>query len=197
MSYSMDSSGESCYPGTTVLINKLGIREQTILTDTEQTIASLHSIEIENSPPSEPFTFEFYCSLHRRLFSDIYDWAGQLRTVNISKQTTRFYPASDLQSMGNAKFAYLQEMQEFSNLPRSEFIAEITDFYHELNMLHPFREGNGRTQRLFFTLLIRRAGYDILFSDCDLSQLMVATVYAAQGVTDYLHNFFENSILSK
>ncbi len=196
MSYSMDSSGDNCYPNTTVLINKLGIRDQAVLTDTEQTLASLHSIEIENNPPSDPFTFDFYCGLHRQLFSDLYDWAGQLRTVDISKQATRFYPARDLQAMGDAKFAYLQEMQEFSKLSRSEFIDEITDFYHELNMLHPFREGNGRTQRLFFTLLIRRAGYDIRFSDCDLSQLMVATIYAAQGVIDYLRAFFENAILS-
>ena len=62
-------------------------------------------------------------------------------------------------------------------------------------MLHPFREGNGRTQRLFFTLLIQRAGYSIHFADCDTDLLMYATILAAQGVHDYLRHFFEVSIL--
>ena len=63
-----------------------------------------------------------------------------------------------------------------------------------MNMLHPFREGNGRTQRLFFTLLIRRAGYEIDFERCDMDELMIATIYAAQGVMDYLRGFFEREI---
>jgi cell filamentation protein len=57
-------------------------------------------------------------------------------------------------------------------------------------MLHPFREGNGRTQRLFFTLLLRRAGYLIDFSQFDRDELMMATIYAAQGILDYLIDFW-------
>lgn len=59
-----------------------------------------------------------------------------------------------------------------------------------MNMLHPFREGNGRTQRLFFTLLFRRLGYQIDFASCDADVLMSATIYASQGVISYLRDFF-------
>jgi cell filamentation protein len=88
----------------------------------------------------------------------------------------------------------LQEKNELRELPRDDFIAQIAGFYHDLNMLHPFREGNGRTQRLFFTLLIRRAGYDINFAACDMDELMIATIYASQGVMDFLVDFFRKSI---
>jgi cell filamentation protein len=61
-------------------------------------------------------------------------------------------------------------------------------------MLHPFREGNGRTQRLFFTLLIRRAGYNIDFAALDLDELLIATIYAAQGISNLLYSFFDKAI---
>ena len=191
MAYSITSSNEDCYPGTTVLINKLGLKSQTALDDVESVTVALRSAEIESEPSDAPFTFEYYRRLHKRLFGDLYDWAGELRTVDFSKKGTAFYPAGNLQEFGNAKFARLQDMHEFRGLRRSELVDEITDFYHELNMLHPFREGNGRTQRLFFTLLLNRLGYSVSFAECDTDELMMATIYAAQGVKTYLHDFFE------
>ena len=194
MTYSITSSNDGCYPDTTVLINKLGLKNQEALDNVESVAVALHSAEIESESSNAPFTFDFYCGLHKRLFGDLYDWAGELRTIDFSKKGTSFYPARKLRALGNAKFARLQELDEFQGLNRSELIDEVTDFYHELNMLHPFREGNGRTQRLFFTLLLRRLGYSISFAECDTDELMMATIYAAQGVTSYLHKFFEKII---
>ena len=194
MTYSITSSNDGCYPDTTVLINKLGLKNQEALDNVESVAVALHSTEIESESSNAPFTFDFYCGLHKRLFGDLYDWAGELRTIDFSKKGTSFYPARNLRTLGNAKFARLQELDEFQGLSRSELIDEITDFYHELNMLHPFREGNGRTQRLFFTLLLCRLGYSINFAECDTDELMMATIYAAQGVTAYLHSFFEKII---
>ena len=194
MAYSIQSTQDGCYPGTTVLINKLGLREQAALDHAERIIVTLHAAEIEARGCEEAFTFSFYRSLHKALFEDLYDWAGELRRVNLSKKGTFFYPADKLREYGEAKFHYLSEKQEFRGLSKQEFTAEIADFYSELNMLHPFREGNGRTQRLFFTLLIRRCGYQIDFADCDLDALMMATIYAAQGIPTYLTEFFQNSV---
>lgn len=191
MAYSITSSNDACYPGTTVLINKLGLKSQEALDDIESVTVALRSAEIESEPSDAPFTFDFYCGLHERLFGDLYEWAGELRTIDFSKKGTSFYPANDLRELGNAKFARLKDMNDFQGLDRSELVDEITDLYHELNMLHPFREGNGRTQRLFFTLLLRRLGYNISFAECDTDELMMATIYAAQGITTYLHSFFE------
>lgn len=167
------------------------MKSQEALDNVESVTVTLRSAEIESEPSDAPFTFDFYCELHKRLFGDLYDWAGELRTIDFSKKGTSFYPASDLRELGNAKFARLKDMNEFQGLDRSELVNEITDLYHELNMLHPFREGNGRTQRLFFTLLLCRLGYSISFAECDTAELMMATIYAAQGITTYLHGFFE------
>ena len=194
MAYSVNSSNSGCYPGTTVLINKLGLKSQAALDNVESVAVALRSAEIESDPPDTPFTFDFYCGLHKRLFGDLYDWAGELRTIDFSKKGTSFYPAGDLHKLGNAKFTRLKNMNEFQGLERAELIDEITDFYHELNMLHPFREGNGRTQRLFFSLLLHRLGYDISFAACDTDELMMATIYASQGVQTYLRAFFEKML---
>ena len=82
------------------------------------------------------------------------------------------------------------------NLTFSEFARRIAEFYNDVNYIHPFREGNGRTERIYFTQLIRSLGYDINFSDIDTSELMIATIQASQGVLDFLIDFFENSIIS-
>ncbi len=195
MAYSIDSVADCCYPGTSVLINKLGLQNQTVLDEAESIAVSLRTTQILTSfTDNTPFTFAFYCDLHKQLFGDIYDWAGTLRTINLSKKGTAFYPAEKLAELGKAKFRYLQENHEFCNLPRKSLVDELADFYHELNMLHPFREGNGRTQRLFFTLLLRRAGYEIRFANCDTDALMMATIYAAQGIPNYLYDFFDTEI---
>jgi cell filamentation protein len=194
MSYSITSSEDNCYPGTTVLVNKLNLHKQEALNKAEKIAVSLRSIEVENSACSEAFNFNFYCSVHKQLFGDIYDWAGELRAVDISKKGTAFCPAKDIQQLGNALFKRLHKENYFIGLGREEYISHITEFYHDLNMLHPFREGNGRTQRLFFTLLIRRAGYNIDFAALDLDELLIATIYAAQGISNLLYSFFDKAI---
>lgn len=194
MGYALSASNDLCYPGTTVLINKENIREQEKLNKVEKMYATLRATELLETNFTQPFTFEFYCNIHRKLFGDIYDWAGKVRTVDISKMGTNFCRVDNIVSLGNAKFGYLQRNNEFSKLPREKYIKEIADFYHELNMLHPFREGNGRTQRIFFSLLLRRNGNDIDFANCDADFLIMATVQAAKGVIDYLEDFFRSSV---
>lgn len=196
MAYSINSTDDSCYPGTRVLINKLGLRNQKLLSDAETVVVPLIAAQIESEKYDAPFTFDYYCSLHKRLFGDIYDWAGKTRTINLSKKGTTFYSADTLEKYGDLKFQYLQSENEFQGLEHVDFAAAIAEFYHDINLLHPFREGNGRVQRLFFTLLIRRAGYDINFADCDTNELMIATIYAAQGVLDFLVRFFQREIKS-
>lgn len=197
MSYSTTSTSDGCYTGTTVLINKLGLKEQDALDYAEKIVVSAHSVEIESADNTEQIDFEYYCSIHRRLFEDIYDWAGQVRTVDLSKKGTHFCEAVSICRVGNAIFNRLKDENFFCGTDWPAYISEIADLYNSLNMLHPFREGNGRTQRLFFTLLIRKAGYDIDFSSVDTDELMFATIYAAQGVMDYLIDFFNKAIQKK
>ena len=79
-------------------------------------------------------------------------------------------------------------------MDHSDFIDEFTDFYCSTNELHPFREGNGRTQRLFLSQLARNAGYSLNFSEVDGDLLMIATIQSAQGVTDLLKQVLGDAV---
>ena len=194
MGYSIDPISDNCYPGTSVLINKFDIRDEAKLNEVESVVVSARNAEWLNEP--EAFTFDFfhYKAIHHFLFSDLYDWAGQVRTVNISKKGTRFTLAENIERQAELIFKRLKECDYFKGLPRYEFVDEIVDFYCVTNELHPFREGNGRTQRAFLTQLIRNAGYDINFADMDTELLMIATIQSAQGVTDLLKQLFSENI---
>ena len=84
--YSMEGTQSDCYPGTTVLINKLGIKEQKMLNVAEIRIVISMTAKIESEINFENVDFDFYKTLHHRLFSDLYEWAGKIRNINISKK---------------------------------------------------------------------------------------------------------------
>jgi len=193
MSYSIDSTTDGCYPGTTCLINKLGIQDETELADTEAAIVLGKASLLDQQPLPGSFDFEHYKRIHRFLFCDLYDWAGQIRTINISKKGTAFVSAVEIEPCADACFKRLADFGS-EGLSHRELAEEIADFYHTVNMLHPFREGNGRAQRVFFTQWIRNLGYDFDLSPVDPDAFMIATVYAAQGVMDQLVDFFEQTI---
>lgn len=194
MAYSIDSSGDSCYPGTSVLVNKLGIQDQAQLDENETLIVGVKSLQFELSPFPEPLDFNYYKRLHRFLFDELYKWAGTVRGIDLSKQHTRFCPASEIEALGGRMFLRIEGLNFLCGLPREDFIAELTDFYTNVNYLHPFREGNGRTQRLYFRQLVQRAGYKLDFTAVDSDRMMIATIHAASGVEKTLYNLFDEII---
>ena len=195
MSYSIDPISDGCYPGTSILVNKFDIRDEAKLQEVEGTIVSIRNAEWLSNPLSCSFDFEHYKQIHKHLFHDLYDWSGEIRTVNMSKKGAHFTTASDIEDQATRIFRRLKSLDYFKGLPHDEFVHEVVDFYCATNYLHPFREGNGRTQRLFITQLIRNAGYDIDFSEMDTDLLMIATIQSAQGVTDLLTQIFTESII--
>lgn len=188
--YSIEGCQDSCYPDTTVLVNKLDIRDQELLTKAESILVTSCSARIEKEIKFKNVDFEFYKNIHRQIFGDLYEWAGTLRTINISKKGTVFCEYTDLENIGRLKFERLKNQDFLRNMSDSDFLDELTDLYHELNMLHPFREGNGRTLRLFVTLLVRYTGRDIDFTKCDTDMLIIAAVKAAQGDISLLREVF-------
>ncbi len=89
----------------------------------------------------------------------------------------------------------IQEMDFFQSLPRGDLILELTDFYSGVNCLHPFREGNGRTQRLYFRQLVQRAGYKLDFPAVDSDRMIIATIQAASGVDTALRELFDEIVI--
>lgn len=194
MAYSLDSLKDDCYPGTTVLINKLDIRNDKLLAEAEQTITAINYAQIENEFEFVDVDFEYYKNIHKRLFYDIYEWAGKVRSVNLSKKGTAFCEYNEINELAEKRFGRLKRDIFLVDLDFETFVDEFTDLYVDLNYLHPFREGNGRTHRLFLTLLVRNAGYSIDFSQCDLDMLMIATIKSAQGDAELLRTIISELI---
>ena len=168
------SQDPDCYPNSSVLVNKLNIRDALELEAVEAELTQLRSESFE--PDFAAFDLGALAAIHRHLFQDIYPWAGQLRTVDISKGTTRFCSAQYIQKEADRLLAHLQSEQWLEGLALPEFVAKIADYYCELNVIHPFREGNGRTQRLFFEALALNAGYEVDWSQVNRDEWLDANI---------------------
>ena len=177
-----------------MLVNKLHIHDEAALQEAEALATYVNASKLEQCPLEGVFDFAHYKAIHQFLFSDLYDWAGQSRTVNLSKKGTDFCPAGEIEPQAKLIFDRLKQQNYFKGLPHGSFVEEITDFYCTTNYLHPFREGNGRTQRAFLTQLIRSAGHDLNWSEVDGDLLMITTIQAGQGVTDLLRQVLGEAI---
>ena len=186
MSYSIDALTNNCYEGTTCLINKLDIRDQKQLDILESHITLAKISILQQTTINCNFDFEHYKAIHKFIFEDLYDWAGMPRTVDLSKKGTSFVKAKNIEETATACFKRLKNENFFKNLDVNDFVEKMTDFYCVTNNLHPFREGNGRTQRVFLSQLALNAGYEMDFSKIDTDTLMLATIHAANGVDTHL-----------
>ena len=194
MAYSLNPSSANCYESTTCLINKLGIKDEKRLSELEAQITFAKAVLLEESPIKGNFDFEHFKKLHEFLLCDLYDWAGQIRTVDISKKRTKFLAAASIEKIAIQCFSKIADGY-LDNLSFEDFATRIAEFYNDVNHIHPFREGNGRVQRIYFTQLIRHYGYDINFSEVDTDELMIATIQASQGIMDFLIEFFKDAII--
>lgn len=155
--YGAGSDTQYCYPNSNVLINKLGLTEESTLGDAE---VELTQARIEQFDPDfDDISFAALRSIHRYLFQDIYQWAGELREVDISKGATRFANITRIEPEANKLFLQLAKENCLVGLPREKFVARLAHYYCELNVIHPFRDGNGRAQRLLFEVISINAGY--------------------------------------
>lgn len=194
MAYSLESIGDGCYENSTVLINKFDIRDAKVLDTLEQNITSALIAKAALEIPFEKVDFEFYKALHKYVFGDIYDWAGKTRLVNMSKKGTNFCPFEKVEEFGERLFNGLEKQNYLVGLSEDDFLNEFVNLYCELNYLHPFREGNGRIQRLFLVKLLRNAGRKIDFSIIDRDLFMIATIKSVSGDVFLLKDIFKECI---
>lgn len=115
MAYSIDPIQDNCYPGTTVLVNKLHIHDEAALQEAEALATYVNASKLEQCPLEGVFDFAHYKAIHRFLFSDLYDWTGQIRTVNISKKGTDFCPAGEIEPQAKLIFDRLKEQNYFKS----------------------------------------------------------------------------------
>ena len=195
MGYSLDSISADCYEGTFCLINKFGIKDEEKLSIFEANVTFAKICEIESDLVEFPLTAEGYKTIHRFIFEDIYDWAGEYRKVDISKKGTSFAPFGSIEQLMTNCFDRLEKLDYFIGTDPTDYIESISDLYQTLNMIHPFREGNGRTQRAFVSKLVRLNGHSADFARVDEDELMISTIQAANGVTENLVKVFSRIII--
>ena len=131
-----------------ILENKLGITDAAQLAREEEKISKIKAIELFEKGLLDSYevgTFQGLAKIHEYLFEDIYDFAGEMRTVNIAKGNFRFAPVMYLEAaLGN-----------IDKMPQSTF-DEIVEKYVEMNVAHPFREGNGRSTRIWLDAILKK-----------------------------------------
>jgi cell filamentation protein len=167
-----------CYEGTSVLKNRLGLQTQGALTEFEHAISSQRA---EEPLPSGNLDQRHYCALHRHLYQDVYDWAGELRTVRTSKGGNMFCYPENIAAQLDMLFSDLAPASQFSELDADGFANAAAHFLAELNAIHAFREGNGRTQLTFLKLIATAAGHSIEFSRLDAPAMLQAMIASFSG----------------
>ncbi|AZD77612.1 putative adenosine monophosphate-protein transferase Fic [Pseudomonas chlororaphis] len=168
------SNDHYCYPKSSVLKNKLNIQDMEALEAAEREITAVTLDGVEYVAP--PYSLESFKLLHRQLFSALYTWAGEIRNVDISKGGTRFCTCGRIEAEALKIFSALQANKWLSGLAKDDFCEKLAEFYCELNMIHPFREGNGRVQRIFFEHLALSAGYELDWEDVSQGEWLKANI---------------------
>ncbi|MGB8259559.1 MAG: Fic family protein [Terracidiphilus sp.] len=166
------------YPGTSVLRNRLDIRDAGILEAFEVEISTLRA---EEPLPHGAFDPTHYCSIHHHLFQDVYEWAGQYRTVRTSKGGNAFCYPEHIPAQMDALFRSIRGGEAFAGKNRSEFLKEATRFLGDLNAIHPFREGNGRAQLTFLGLIGATAHHPFAFERIDRNEFLQAMIESFFG----------------
>lgn len=146
------------------LRNLLGATSAGELRDIEPEIVFANELELESAGIPRTNDLVEVCAIHSHLFHNVYDWAGEIRTVDIKKNEDAaefFLPHSRIQQASAFVFSELAAERGLGEQPFDTFVKRLSYFYDQLNYIHPFREGNGRTQRIFWTRVTNDAGYGI------------------------------------
>ncbi|MEO8924177.1 MAG: Fic family protein [Caldimonas sp.] len=159
----MDEWDAYFWPDSTVLQNKRGLTNEAALRAFEYEATRQRSEQLAQAPIEGTFDAAHFRAIHCFLFQDVYEWAGQYRTVEFSKGSSQFAPlktpAHTLESWGERILADLAAENHLKGLQKPGFVERLTHHYGELNFWHPMREGNGRATKEFLAQLAKEAGY--------------------------------------
>jgi cell filamentation protein len=176
-----------------VLRNRLGIIDPPDLAQAEAVLTASRIYDLERSDLPGSFDLAHLRAFHRHIFGDLYDWAGELRTVSIGRGSLFCLP-EHLGGDGEELFAWLARTGFLRDLDRDAFVHGLTALLSDLNALHPFRDGNGRTQRAFVAQLARSAGHPVRWSAMDPAENIAACRAAHEGDDARLHAMLDKLV---
>ena len=178
------------YPGTNVLINRFDIKDSDLLLMKEVFFSRLR---YEQEMPEGNFDYSHYKAIHHHLFQDIYEWAGSSRIINISKGSSLFASCEYVdQAMNTILNRFSQCSEDISSPP--SFSQRIAYYFSEINAIHPFREGNGRTLRAFLDCYCKRKELKINWTSISRDRYIQAVIAGFNGDNIPLERLFLTSI---
>ena len=163
-----------CYPNSDVLKNKIGIQDMEKLQRLERRLTMLRILELVDKPIQGKFDLQHLCLIHRYIFQDVYDWAGEIRKVDIAKGSM-FCNVKFIESQAAEIFKKLKSEDYLQGLNEENTASRLAYYLSEINALHPFREGNGRSQREFIRTLTLHIGYVINFAKVSKEEMLKAS----------------------
>jgi cell filamentation protein len=161
---------------TGVLKNKLGIKDEDELKKAEASLGAWRSFQLSGRPIEGRFDLEHLKAIHKHLFGDVYEWAGDLRDIDLAKSGSYFANHRHIVSAARPIFEKLAEEDYLNGLDATGFSARAAYYLGEINALHPFREGNGRVQREFINHLAYRNGYCIDWNNISQEEMLQASI---------------------
>lgn len=173
-----NNSGKSIYfyENTDVYINYFDVRDQSILTQIETDITLNRISELSAVPIKGRFSLTHLLKIHKYIFGDIYPYAGKTRNENISKGTTLFCNCEYICENFVQLYSQLKKENFLKDLEINKFSERLAYYMAELNMIHPFREGNGRAIREYIRCLALASSYVIHWDGVDKEQLLDAMI---------------------
>jgi len=167
-----------CYKNSTVLKNIPGLRTQRALKTYEIAMTAQRA---EEPLPAGRLSVNHYRAIHRHLFQDVYRWAGDFRRVRMARNGSMFcYPENIAREM-HTLFGGLRSRNGLRGLSREDFAPALARFLAELNAIHPFRDGNGRTQLAFAALIGSRVGHPLNFATLQPQKFLGAMIESFRG----------------
>ena len=189
-------SGNDHYidPESGILKNRLGITDEALLEAAEADFVAERSRELSETSIQGHFDLAHLQAIHRHLFGDVYEWAGELRTVDISKGSSMFAHHAHIASAAAPIFKQLAEEKHLAGLDPGAFSDRAAHYLGELNALHPFREGNGRAQREFVSHLAHRTGYYVAWENVKRDEMLAASIASFKGDTAKLAGLIRENL---
>lgn len=175
--YDYEWDSKYCYPNSFVLINSLNIKDKARLNESEREITSIRISQIKEHPCKGNLDLKHLQKIHKFIFQDVYSWAGQLRTVNIAKGN-QFCNCMYIEPGFDSIYEKLINDQFLLKVSPDMICDKLAFYLGEINVVHPFREGNGRAQRVFIQYLAQIAGYSVNFANVTAKEMIEASAAA-------------------
>jgi len=181
--------------------NVVGANSLEALYNKEKVLTSAKMVALKEIPIVGQLDYQHLKKIHHFLFENVYSWAGQDRyeaniTATFGKGTTYFTPYDKLPLVSTTLFEALKNEAYFKGQTLDIFAKSAASFMNGLNILHPFREGNGRTQRVFMEYVAQNAGYELNFRDITAHEMIKASIVGAQGNIYLMEKIFRKSLVN-